>query len=104
MTSTGRSRTALDVITETIQRAHGVRADLEKSAKQATAVLAALRDEGYVVVHAAAGFEAALADLGCTVHDTDKAALLAWLDSDECKAWEAADPLDQPTDHARSGS
>lgn len=40
-------------------------------------------------------FEAALSDIGCTVHDTDKVALLAWLDSDECKAWEAADPLTQ---------
>jgi hypothetical protein len=38
-------------------------------------------------------FEEALARLGCTVHETEKAALLAWLDSDECKAWEAADPL-----------
>ena len=45
----------------------------------------------------------ALADLGCTVHTTDKAALQAWLDSDECRAWVAADPLNRPPRSDRDG-
>lgn len=44
-------------------------------------------------------FRDSLAALGGTLHTTDKTALLAWLDSDECKAWEEADPLDQPAGH-----